>query len=352
MKKSYIVAIAFCLILVLWMVSGLFIEQEQQEEQRRDTQDIFSVEVELRKAQPTPVYLTVQGQTVPNREIQIKALTQSIIDEILVQEGRKVDSGTTIVTLDKQTREADLQQQEALLEARVKNLERLQLLAKQQYQSDSEIEQAIANVKASQAAIERIKLDLQFITPKSPISGYIQKLHVEKGDLVKVGDAIATVIESDPLVIEAQLAQQDIQKIEIGSTAQIRLGTGQETAAKVRFIAPKAEADSRTFLVELESQNPDGELRTGTSASVKLLTSEQTSHYLSPALFSLNSNGDIGVKTASKTGIVEFHQVNIIQSDENGAWVTGLPNEARVIVTGQGFVEAGSKVNPVMRGDR
>ena len=56
---------------------------------------------------------------------------------------------------------------------------------------------------------------------------------------------------------------------------------------------------------------------------------------VSPALFSLDDAGAIGIRTIDQDNIVQFNYVEVLADTEDGVWVTGLPNRAAVIVVGQ-----------------
>ena len=43
--------------------------------------------------------------------------------------------------------------------------------------------------------------------------------------------------------------------------------------------------------------------------------------------------------------VVRFAEVKTIDEDENGIWVTGLPDDTRVIIEGQDFVSVGMEVD-------
>jgi len=67
---------------------------------------------------------------------------------------------------------------------------------------------------------------------------------------------------------------------------------------------------------------------------------------ISPALLALDEKGNIGVKSV-KDSIVLFTPIEIIKSESDGIWLTGLGEEADIIVLGQGFVRAGDKVEAI-----
>jgi multidrug efflux system membrane fusion protein len=46
-------------------------------------------------------------------------------------------------------------------------------------------------------------------------------------------------------------------------------------------------------------------------------------------------------------GRVAFYPVEVVRTEMNGVWVTGLPNTVNLITVGQGFVRAGETVKTV-----
>ena len=76
-----------------------------------------------------------------------------------------------------------------------------------------------------------------------------------------------------------------------------------------------------------------------------LMTNDGTlAHRLPQSALTLNNDGKLGVRVVDWEGIVQFMPVKILRDDIDGIWVTGLTEEADVIVVGQDFVTAGLKV--------
>ncbi|MCW9000232.1 MAG: hypothetical protein OQK04_16105, partial [Kangiellaceae bacterium] len=91
----------------------------------------------------------------------------------------------------------------------------------------------------------------------------------------------------------------------------------------------------------------NGFLNAGTSAQISISTGNESAHFLSPSIFALDDSGEVGIKTVGKENRVEFYPIQVIKTEKNGFWVTGLPEYAEVITLGQGFVVAGETVIPV-----
>ncbi|MFT5542221.1 MAG: multidrug efflux system membrane fusion protein [Glaciecola sp.] len=357
MKKPYIIALVFIVLLCTWMLSGLFVERDEQsnndllknDQLNGQSDELFSVEVARLTAQNKSILVTAQGQAEPNRVLTIRSQTKGTVVSVKAQEGQAIATNDLIISIDIEDRMLKLEQQQASLRLNQKIYEGVKRLQDKKFQSEGELESAFANLKTSETNVANIQRDIKNTKIVSPLSGILEKRLVEEGDFVEINTPIATVVENHPLIVLVAIAQQDIANVEKDMTAQINFANGAFREGKVRYISPRANSSTRTFNVEIEIDNANGSLRSGLSAQAKIPTKKVYAHYLSPALFSLSDSGDIGVKTVNDQDLVEFYPVELVQSDTNGAWVTGLPNTANVIITGQGFVKAGNKVKSVTK---
>ena len=90
--------------------------------------------------------------------------------------------------------------------------------------------------------------------------------------------------------------------------------------------------------------SPDRTLPSGISARVEIPVEIVQAHRVSPALVSLDDRGRLGVKIVDEDDRMAFYPIDPMRADVEGLWVTGLPERARVITVGQGFVNAGDPV--------
>ena len=68
---------------------------------------------------------------------------------------------------------------------------------------------------------------------------------------------------------------------------------------------------------------------------------------ISPGLISIADDGRFGVKTVDADNRVRFFEADIVSSDPDTLWLTGLPETIRLITVGQGFVQPGDIVEVV-----
>ena len=177
---------------------------------------------------------------------------------------------------------------------------------------------------------------------KAPFSGYIEQI-VKPGNFLERGQNCATIIQLNPIIFVAEVPEFSINKIETGQEVSMKLVTGELLKGNLTFVSKSASPSTRTFKVESQIPNKDGEVRDGITAEMTIKTKIVKAHKISPSILLLNDAGIVGVRSI-KDNIVKFNEVIILEDSESGLWITGLPETLELIVQGQGFVEDGQKV--------
>lgn len=357
MKKSYVIASTLALAITLWMFAGRFtappVNQTpgDAEATHESISSQMSVEVRVSSASQVTRHIVSQGQVEPNRTVTVRAETTGRIAEVVARKGQRVRAGDVLVRLEMNDRVEQRQKVEALVQEKQRAYESARQLGKKGLQAERLIDESYSGLRAAQAELAEIRVEIDSTVIRAPFDGILDTRSVELGDYVAVNGEVAVIVDNDPLIVSAHIAQQDIGRFALGESADVTFATGQQRQGEVRFIAPRADAATRTFRVEVEIPNPDSELPSGTSAEARIPTGEVTAHFISPALLSLNDTGEVGVKTVSDGDLVKFHPVVIVLAEAQGIWVTGLPEQAHIITVGQGFVRQGEAVSVVVAED-
>ena len=179
----------------------------------------------------------------------------------------------------------------------------------------------------------------------APFSGYLESLRVDKGDYLNTGGICASLIDSNPMLLIADIAEKEIADIDLGANSMARLISGDEIQGKVSFIATSADKNTRTFRVEVQVDNKDRAIRDGVSAEIYIESKKVLSHRISPAILSLNDQGKLGIRTVDENNAVEFREIEILEDTTEGLWVSGLNENERIITLGQEYVFQGQTVN-------
>lgn len=308
---------------------------------------VTRVQVSAQQARPITRTISVFGRSAPARTVDIKAETNGRVDGIEAARGQRVARGTVMLRLDLRDRQARLEQAQAnVAQYQTAHEGQLELKARG-YVSDTQLAETLAQLEAAKAELVRAQLDLGYMLIRAPFDGVIQERNVEVGDFVRAGDPVLTFVDNTRLIVTGSVAEQDAHFVGVGNTATAKLVTGEQARGRIRYIAPVADEATRTFTVELELPNTDGRLPAGVTAEMQIPAGEMLAQKVSPAILSLAADGRIGVMTVDAQNRAVFNPVDIARSEPDGVWVTGLPESARIITVGQGYVSAGQQVEPV-----
>jgi len=69
--------------------------------------------------------------------------------------------------------------------------------------------------------------------------------------------------------------------------------------------------------------------------------SELLAHKIPPSILTLQDDGTIGVKALDENNTVIFYPIQKVKDTIDGMWVSGLPNEINLIISGQEYVSSG-----------
>lgn len=345
-------ALIITIALVLWISSGMVAGQTENAPQK-DTGEMLlqKVEVTTFVADKVSREVSIYGRTEPDRMTTLRAEIGAQITEILVQEGETVDKGQVLFYLDKNDLPQQIRSLNALVEQRRLQLKGAESLKKQGLQSEVTIAEARANLEAAKSQLSTLEVSLENTAIKAPFDGVLDTHSVEVGDYVGVGDPIATMVDLDPLVIQADVTENDVALLQRGKPAVARLVSGEKVQGEIRYIASVSNQGTNTFRVEVAVPNPEAKYLAGMSTQLMIPLEETLAVRVTPAVMALNERGELGVKTVNGDETVVFTPIDMVKSDSDGVWLSGLGQQADIITLGQGFVRHGDKVEVVRASD-
>jgi len=291
--------------------------------------------------------IVVSARTEPNRTIEVRAEVEGRVVALDAERGSVVEEGVELARLDLRDRNARLAEAQALIAQYKLQYEAAERLQGQNLMPEAQVAEARARLVAAQATLADIELEIARTRILAPFDSIVQDREIEIGDFVRIGDTIAELVDIDPIIVVGEVSEREISNLEVGAVGYTQLVDGHRAEGIVRYIAPVADGGTRTFRVELAVPNADATVRAGMTAELRVSSDSLSGHLLSPALLTLDDDGNVGVKTVDAFNRVQFQAVEIVRSTEQGIWVTGLPDEALIIAVGQGFVSSGQLVEPV-----
>lgn len=336
---------AILVLVVAWIASGV-IGREPLEEAVEDEPRPMAVAVAEVRAEPVERLLVLQGRVEPDQRVHVRAETAGQVAEWAVERGAEVAEGDLLVRLRMDDREARLRQAIARERGAENDFEATRRLFAEGHASRTALEAREAELEAARAEREAVELDIRNTRITAPLTGTVNRRVAERGEFVGVGDPVAEIIDNDPLLAVVWVPQHQIGRVRPGQEARVRFLDGRRAGGRVRFVASVAELGTQTFRTEVRVPNPDGALPSGISAGVEIVTEEIRAHKLSPAVMGLDDAGQVGVKGVDDDDRVVFYPVEVVRTERDGVWATGLPDKLRLITVGHGFVTAGEQVTP------
>lgn len=342
------IALILFIALCLWVASGMLKAQDENGTVKSKSTKIplVKVTVEQITADEVTREISLYGRTEPDRIATLRSEVKGLVKEVHVQEGERVSKGQKIISLEKSDQVSRLQSANAILKQREVELAGVQSLKNQGFQSQTALAQATANLEMAKADVVSYELAIYKSQIIAPFDGVINERFVEVGDFLKDGEKIAMLVDLDPLVITANVTEINLQGLKTQQQATGRMVTGDLLQGKIRYISSISEPGTNTFKIEVEVPNPDFTQMAGMSTELALPLEKTWAMRLSPAVMALDEQGNLGVKIVVNEH-VKFVPIDIVKSDSQGVWLTGMGERADIITLGHGFVRDGDKVEVV-----
>ena len=290
------------------------------------------------------------------------------IDQVLFKDGSFVKEGDVLFVIDQARYKAAVSAAEASLEKTKATLKQIEsdynrelslykekMLSKADLEvSESNLANAKANVKAAQASLDLAKLDLAYTEVRSPISGYVGKALMTKGNYTNAAvSKLARVIQMDPIRVvfsvtdKERLAGMD-QLLTGNPSIQVALPNGEtiEISEASLFTDNEINADTATMAVYAQSTNADRKLIPGNYVNVTVSSSKFLPSILIPQTAVAQDASGQYVMTVNTENVVVQKYITVGDAVENQYVVlSGLEEGDRVVPIGHQKLQNGQKVN-------
>lgn len=118
-----------------------------------------------------------------------------------------------------------------------------------------EVKTAYSNLVKAKANAEIIRQNLKDCYVTSPISGFLQKLYVQVGELAAPMSKLCKIADLDNLKIYIYLTETDLAKLKLRQKAKAITNYGKEFAGIISFISNEAQFTPKNILTKDEKQN-------------------------------------------------------------------------------------------------
>lgn len=291
----------------------------------------------------------LRGRTQASRQVEVRAETSGRVISPPLPAGSAVAEGMVLCRLDPGTSAARLEEAEARLAEAELVSRNADALSAGGFAAETRAVTARTALLAARTAREAAARDVERLEIRAPFSGVIERESAELGSLLQPGAVCATVIELDPILLVGFAAEADIARIGTGAMAAGRLATGGDVLGRVSFVSRSSDPQTGTFRVEATVANPGLAVRDGQTVDILIATEGTSGHLVPASALTLDDAGQLGVRTVDENSRARFVPLRVLRDTAQGVWVAGLPDTARVIVTGQEYVVDGVLLEVTLR---
>lgn len=329
--KFWLTVIIMMVLIIAGVVAGIVPRARRATELKAETRglSIPTVSVVLPKPGQHGPALPLPAEIKPWIEASIYARASGYLKRRRVDIGSHVEAGQLLSEIDApeinqelERARGQLAQAEAVLglakitAVRWAGLLRTASVSEQENaekQADFKLKTAIA--ESARAEVERLENLKSFARVAAPFSGIVTVRNVDTGDLIVAAGSkeLFHMAQTDKLRVYVQVPQAMAHGISVGQTAEMNIPEipGRTFTARVIRTAGVIAADSRTLLVELEVDNPRGEILAGSFAQVRFTQAEIKAALTLPASTILFRAQGPQIGVVEKDGKVQLRAVRL-----------------------------------------
>jgi len=338
------------LIIIITFIAGRnMFDDQPQTMQALQAPQTTTVQIQMAKKMALSSVLSFKANLEPVEEGIVGSKIAGQVTRILFEDGEQVTQGEAMAILDdhdakNQLRIAqiDLQKLEISLDAAQKNYDTIKVLYEagalpkiELDDSERGLKTAEADYELKQVEIETINNSLNNTVLRAPISGEIREKNITVGEYVSPGAVLAKIINTSSIKAVIQLKQSDLAKVSIGQEVTLKISQNDGTGYKgtIKSLMKSANASTRVFDCQVQVNNAEGRLYSGTFGYVEIPNPEKKASLVIPIAALAGSKGNYSVFTVEdniacrrSVGIGEIHN-DMVEV------VSGLQEGEEVIVT-------------------
>jgi multidrug efflux system membrane fusion protein len=349
----------------LALVSALLLSGCSKHEAMRSPR--VSVSVAKVETRTMPIALIATGTVEPIQSANVGSQVGGTIQRIDFREGQEVEAGQPLFELDSRPFRATLAQAMGQLardraQATAARLaaDRTAKLFQQNLTSQADWDAAQATADALAAAMQtdsaivsKARLDLEFSTIRSPISGRTGRFNKRVGDYVAAASSepLVTVNQMRPIYARFTVSESDRPIVEryrhASPSVFVRPSSSDSTevAGRLVFVDNAIDPATGTLTLKGEFPNADRRLWPGEFVEVRLVLAMQKDATVVP--FPAVSNGQQGtyVYVLNADSTASMRPVAVQRSDDAIAVISsGLSPGETVVTDGQFRISPGAKL--------
>jgi len=307
--------------------------------------------------------IEVTGAIEAINDAQLAAQAAGKVDAI-ADNGDRVAAGEVVARLDQAAAKAAVGQAEAQVETaqaqqslaldsqqRLLPLKDRKAISEREFeQARLELERAEASLRQAEAALATARVQLANTEVIAPFAGTVEQVFLEVGEHAGTGDPLVRLVSIDRVKVVAGVPERYVPDLRVGMPVQLSFPNVDiaPRSGRVTFVGSAIEATSRTFPIEVQLPNPEGDLKPMILANVQVTRREYSDVLSVPRIAIVTDELGPGVFVVERgaAGPVARRRPVTLGADAVGFVVveSGLDPNDEVIVLGQHSVSDGDPV--------
>jgi RND family efflux transporter MFP subunit len=305
-------------------------------------------------------FITVVGNLVGDATVDIGPRVAGRIEAVHVKLGDRVERGQVVAKVEDRELRQQISQVQANLELnkatvvarendvkvtaaafeRARMTEERGLISKaaleesesRQNSAASQVTMAQAQLAATLARYEELKITLSNTSVLSPVDGFVGRRNLDPGAFAGTNTAILSLVDISTVRLIANIVEKDFKRVERGADAVVEVDAfpGERFTGQVSRVAPVFDPATRTATIEIEVANPGFRLKPGMYARVRLMAEHRADALTVPRPAVVDVGGRRGVYLVDgenarfrdvRTGLSDDERIEILEGVEEGAVV-------------------------------
>jgi len=233
--------------------------------------------------------LRAVGSFLADEEVAISAEVDGRVAEILADEGYPLERGQVVLRLETEgphlvleRAQAQTREARAELDLQTVTLERREALLKDGVIARQAYDDALARKKLAEARLQRAEAVLRLArksvkdtTVTSPLDAVVTARHAAAGEYITAGAPLFTAVSTHPLKLHFTLPERFAAQVRRGQSVAVAVKAYEdmEFRGDIYFISSQVDPDTRALQIKAFVANPDGLLKPGFFADVRLTLS-------------------------------------------------------------------------------
>lgn len=232
----------------------------------------ISVRTQTARSLTVPELLEATGTLVPHESAAVSAERDGRVVEISIERGSFVAAGAPMAALENREAKATVSDAEATLAWTRSEVERYAGLREKGVISKADLQRKNLDLQSAEARLDLAKKALEDTVIRAPFSGIVSERRVSAGAFVRRGEAVATLVQVDPIRAELAIPESAATAVRKGQKIALSVQSfpGREFEGEIAYVGPSLKSEARTLVVEALVPNPGRLLQPGLFARARI----------------------------------------------------------------------------------